>query len=245
MVEWQELGFVDDNFDIEKLEDKHKHLPLDTKYFTDIKAELLGGITDLDNILNGVLIKSENYQAMQTILPKFKERIQCIYIDPPFNTGSDFDYKDGYQDSTWLSIMSDRLVIAREFLRDDGSLYLHLDYRADYRGRELLDNIFGKENFRNEIVWHYSTLGRPKDRFAYKHDNVISYGNNGETFFSVNNAKEDYSDSYITSHFTDIDDDGKKCRKRFDAGKWRTYYPEEGMIPNDVWELAYLNSQSL
>ncbi|MGQ4004743.1 DNA methyltransferase [Francisellaceae bacterium CB52] len=175
LAEWQEHGFVDDSFNIENLEDKHKHLPLDTKYFTDIKAELLGGITDLDNILNGVLIKSENYQAMQTILPKFKERIQCIYIDPPFNTGSDFDYKDGYQDSTWLSIMHDRLSIAKEFLRDDGSLYLHLDEDANYRGRELLDNIFGKDNFLNEIVWCYSGGGIPKTKMPKKHDTALWY----------------------------------------------------------------------
>ena len=181
LAEWQELSFVDDSFDIEKLEDKHKYLPLDTKYFENIKHELLSGIVDLDNSLNGTLIKSENYQAMQTILPKFKEKIQCIYIDPPFNTGSDFDYKDGYQDSTWLSIMHDRLSIAREFLRVDGSLYLHLDHNADYRGRELLNNIFDDDRFVNEVCWAYRSGGASKKAsLPRKHDNILLFSKSSD-----------------------------------------------------------------
>lgn len=201
LAEWQELGFVDDNFDIEELEDKYKHLPLDTKYFEDIKHELLSGIEDLDNSLNGILIKSENYQAMQTILPKFKEKIQCIYIDPPFNTGSDFDYKDGYQDSTWLSIMYDRLAIARDFLRDDGSLYLHLDYRANYRGRELLNNTFGCDHLLNEVVYGYRIQGIKRNAYANKHDTIYIYTKSkpdeNKHYFQVEKERQIYNKPFI------------------------------------------------
>ena len=63
-------------------------------------------------------------------------------------------------------------------------------------------------------------------------------------FFNVDESKVPYSEEYIRSHFRDVDDEGRQCRKRFDAGKWRTYYPDSGMIPNDVWDIAYENSMS-
>ncbi len=85
--EWQELGIVDGKFKVKDVEDKkYEHLPVDTKYFKDLEIEILSLFDDLDNQLDGWLIKSENYQALNTILPKFKEQVQTIYIDPPFNS---------------------------------------------------------------------------------------------------------------------------------------------------------------
>jgi hypothetical protein len=96
--EWKELGIVDDNFKVDevlendlagiRLAKKYQFLPIDTKYFKDLKIEILSLFDDLDNALDGWLIKSENYQALNTILPKFKEKVQTIYIDPPFNLES-------------------------------------------------------------------------------------------------------------------------------------------------------------
>jgi len=100
--EWRDLGIVDDGFDKSEilensligkgLNKKYKFLPIDTKYFKDLELEVLGLFDDLDNALDGWLIKSENYQALNTILPKFKEKVQTIYIDPPFNKEQDADY---------------------------------------------------------------------------------------------------------------------------------------------------------
>lgn len=183
--EWQELGIVDEKFKVEDiwetdLTGKHlakkcEHLPIDTKYFKDLELEILSLFDDLDNALDGWLIKSENYQALNTILPKFKEKVQTIYIDPPFNTGNDFAYVDRFQDSTWLSLMHDRIELPRKFLRDDGSFYLHLDQHADYLGRQLMENIFGSENFRNDIIWQYFMGGKGDLEFGRKHDNIIFY----------------------------------------------------------------------
>ncbi|MGB9809942.1 MAG: site-specific DNA-methyltransferase, partial [Caldanaerobacter sp.] len=113
--EWKELGIVDDSFNKNRiiendLTGKHlnkdyKHLPIDTKYFKDLELEILGLFDDLDNSLDGWLIKSENYQALNTILPKFKEKVQTIYIDPPFNKEQDADYLYSvkYKDSSWIT----------------------------------------------------------------------------------------------------------------------------------------------
>ena len=159
--EWKELGIVNGNFRKTKvietdLTGKHlnkdfKHLPVDTKYFKDLEIEILGLFDDLDNSLDGWLIKSENYQALNTLLLKFKERIQTIYIDPPFNTGQDFLYIDKFQDSSWLSLLENRLSLAKTLLNYKGSIFVHLDANANFLGRELLNKIFGSENFRAEI----------------------------------------------------------------------------------------------
>ena len=132
----------------------------------------------------------------------------------------------------------------RELLSDKGSIYLHCDWHKCHQLKLIMDEIFGAINFRNEIIWSYSTLGRPNDRFAQKHDTIFSYGKTGKTFFNVEESKIPYTEEYIKSHFRDTDDSGRKCRKRFDAGKWRTYYPDSGMIPNDVWDIPYENSMS-
>ena len=162
--EWQELRLIDESFDIKNINDeKYKFLPLDTKHFNKTtKYKILSSFKDIESILNGELIKSDNFQALNTLLPKYQNKVDLIYIDPPFNTGSDFEYKDKFQDSTWLTLMENRLELAKEFLSDRGSFYLHLDHNANYRGRELLNVIFGEENFRNEIVWRrkQGTLGQ-------------------------------------------------------------------------------------
>jgi len=162
--EWQELGIVDDAFktkdvfetDIygKKLTKKYKHLPIDTKYFKELEFEILSQFDDLDNSLDGWLIKSENYQALNTILPKFKEKVQTIYIDPPFNLDSSdqFLYRTNYKDANWATLLENRLRIAREWLNEKGSIFVRCDYNGNWIVRCLLDEIFGKENFRNEII---------------------------------------------------------------------------------------------
>jgi len=235
--EWERLGIVKYNGLLE-----NKYLPIDTKHFKDLQEE----IEELfeEDELDGLLIKSENYQALNTILPRYRGLVDLIYIDPPFNTGDDFAYIDKFQDSTWLSLMENRLKLAKELMSNRGSFYLHLDNNASCFGKQLLNNILGKDKFRNEIIWSYSTLGRPSDRFAEKHDSIYMYGKTLDAYFNSDGARIPYTQEYIESHFTDKDENNNQCRKRFDAGKWRTYYPEDGMIPNDVWDIPYVNSQA-
>jgi len=152
--EWQELGMVDENFDFAKRTEKEKFLPIDTKYFKDIELEILSVFDNLDEALDGRLIHSENYQALNTLSEKYKEKVQCIYIDPPFNTGTDFIFLDKFQDSTWLNIINDRLEISKKFLKDDGVLYLHLDHIAEHYGRQILDKVFDNNAFKAKITWN-------------------------------------------------------------------------------------------
>lgn len=162
--EWKELGIVDENFNPKEiftnslngktLNQKYQYLPIDAKYFKDLELEILSLFDNLDQELDGWLIKSENWQALNTILPKFKEKVKLIYIDPPFNTGSnEFTmYINRFLDSAWITMMENRLRLAKEILKDTGSIYVRIDYHGNHYVRFLMDDIFGKENFRNEII---------------------------------------------------------------------------------------------
>jgi adenine-specific DNA-methyltransferase len=141
--EWKELGIIDNDFDVNKvletglagirLSKKYKFLPIDTKYFKDLEIEILNLFDDLDNSLDGWLIKSENYQALNTLLPKFKEKVQTIYIDPPFNLESSdqFLYRTNYKDSTWATLLENRLRLARDWLNEKGSIFVRCDYNGN------------------------------------------------------------------------------------------------------------------
>ncbi len=134
---------------------QHPTLVVDTRHFSeDFKWRLLEAFDDLDDAIDGVLIHSENFQALNLLLEKYRERIKCIYIDPPYNTGSDdFIYKDAYQHSSWLSMMADRLALARECLEEDGSIFINIDENEQPRLRLLLEYVFGAQNYVAPMVW--------------------------------------------------------------------------------------------
>ena len=143
LKEWEDLGIDKDN----------PKVPIDTKHFKDLELEILGQFEDLDKSLDGWLIKSENYQALKTILWKFKERIQTIYIDPPFNLDSSdqFLYRTNYKDASWVTLLENRLKIAKDMLDKAGSIFVRCDYNGNMLVRLLMNQIFGDGNFRNEI----------------------------------------------------------------------------------------------
>jgi len=153
--EWKDLGF---EIPKRKNELKNKKLPIDTKYFSqEFKERLLEKLTekaDLDELLDGILIKSENWQALNLLLEKYKEKVQTIYIDPPFNKEQDADYLYNvkYKDSTWATMLENRLRIARDLLSNKGSIFVRCDYNGNWIVRPLMDEVFGRENFRNEII---------------------------------------------------------------------------------------------
>jgi len=203
--EWQELGIVDENFDTNNvfendltgkhLSKKYEHLPIDTKYFKDLELEILNQFDDLDKSLDGWLIKSENYQALNTILPKFREKVQTIYIDPPFNLDSSdqFLYRTNYKDSNWATLLENRLRIAKDWLNEKGSIFVRCDYNGNWIVRCLMDDIFGKENFRNELTISRSMQTRKAEkRFLNKTDSLFFYFSSQEkgTIKILNTVKE-------------------------------------------------------
>lgn len=275
IAEWKELHLLDENFSCskEKLkklteDEKTRFLPLDTKHFSkENRYKILSCFEDLESILNGTLIKSDNFQALNTLRPKYQGKIDLIYIDPPFNTGSDFEYKDKFQDTTWLSLMENRLELAKELLSDRGSFYLHLDHNANFRGRELLNDIFGEENFRNEIVWHYGTyVGQTSKNFPRKHDNIVFYTKHEESIFFMqrdnfleNDANYKRWKKYFNENNQITGNNYPKDDSKFD-GYVNKFINENGRKPKDekdiildidgklvdsVWEIQSINPMSL
>lgn len=172
LKEWEELGFGK----IKTKKDLNdKKLPVDSKYFSeDYKERLLEKLSEkrkLEDLIDGVLIKSENWQALNLISAKYRERVQVIYIDPPFNTGEDFLYKDKYRNSCWLCLIQNRLDFVKNFLKSNGSFYLHLDENANYYGRMLLNNL-GFDNIQEISFNTNATKDEEADLYGYK-----SFGN--------------------------------------------------------------------
>lgn len=140
-------------------------LVIDTKYFDQsFKSDILNNITDLDECITGVLIKSENFQALNLLSSK-KESAAFCYIDPPYNTGGDeFLYKDNYQHSSWLSMLKDRLEIARTLLTKEGVLFVSIGQDEIDNLIKLCDSIFERSN-RIGIISRVMKTGGNKGRF--------------------------------------------------------------------------------
>jgi adenine-specific DNA-methyltransferase len=191
LEEWQELGFGEIKSKKDLLlknnltEKEWKKLPIDTKYFSqEFKEKLLEKLTenhDLDDILDGLLIKSENWQALNLLLEKYKGKVQTIYIDPPFNKeqNADYLYNVKYKDSTWVTMLENRLRLARDLLNEKGSIFVRCDYNGNMYVRLLMNEIFGEENFRNEIIIQRGLQTRKaENRLLNKTDSLFFYFKN-------------------------------------------------------------------
>ncbi|PDX45948.1 restriction endonuclease [Helicobacter pylori] len=149
------------------------------------------GQGDLENALKdentNYLIKGNNLIALHSLKKKFAKQVKCIYIDPPYNTGNDsFNYNDNFNHSSWLVFMKNRLEAAREFLSDDGSIYISLDYNEVHYCKVLMDEIFGVENFQREIIWRIGWLSGYKtsiNNFIRNHDTILFYSKNADKLF--------------------------------------------------------------
>jgi len=135
---------------------------------------------DQDGVLReNIIIKGDNLVAVHALKPLFRGRVKLVYIDPPFNTGTDdFGYNDAFNHSTWLTFMKNRLEIARDLLSPDGSLYVHLDFNEVHYCKVLLDEIFGRGNFQREIVWRIGWVSGYKTaakNWIRNHDTILFY----------------------------------------------------------------------
>lgn len=138
------------------------YLVLDTRHFSrEFTIRLLGYIEDLDEKLSGVCFNSENYQALQFMQEMYREQIKCIYIDPPYNTDAGpIAYKNGYRSSSWVSLMENRLITAKDFLTDEGIICVTIDDYQVHELASLLDSIFNRGNQLGVSVIRNNPSGR-------------------------------------------------------------------------------------
>jgi len=146
-AEWKELFDVD----IQNVEDlkEEKYLVLDTKFFDmKFKYKLLSEFDNLDEDIDGVLINSENFGALNLLQDRYREQIKTVYIDPPYNTGSDgFLYNDRYKHSSWMSFIFDRLSYAKNLMSSNGIIFSSIDDNEFFRFKQISDLVFDETNY--------------------------------------------------------------------------------------------------
>lgn len=154
----------------------HPTLVVDTQHFdAAFTARLLEALGDIDEQTDGVLFHSENHQALALMQIRLHERVQCIYIDPPYNTGSDgFAYKDSYQRSSWHAMVSERLDVASSLLAPEGVVAISVDDNEVASCRYAGDRLFGTVARLGSLVWKGATDNNPT-RVAVEHEYILCY----------------------------------------------------------------------
>jgi len=154
---------------------------LDPKVLTNVRRIDAEGehpvhdIRDTDNLM----IKGNSLLTLHSLKPRFGGKVKLIYIDPPYNTGSDsFGYNDRFNHSTWLTFMKNRLEVARDLLADDGAIYVQIDYNEAHYLKVLMDEIFGRDNFQREVIWRIGWVSGYKTatpNWIRNHDTILFY----------------------------------------------------------------------
>lgn len=133
---------------------------------------------------DSLIVKGNNLLTISSLLSKYEGKIKLIYIDPPYNTGTDsFGYNDKFNRSTWLTFMKNRLEVAKRLLSADGAIYVQLDYHQAHYAKVLMDEIFGEENFQREIIWRIGWLSGYKtmdNNWIRNHDTILFYSKDPE-----------------------------------------------------------------
>ncbi|GAA8423881.1 site-specific DNA-methyltransferase [Helicobacter pylori] len=144
------------------------------------------------------LIKGNNLIALHSLKKKFAKKVKCIYIDPPYNTGNDsFNYNDNFNHSSWLVFMKNRLEAAREFLSDDGVIFVQCDDNEQAYLKVLMDEIFLRENFVSCITHIVKPEGRMYGQVAKTHEYILVYAKNINNLIFNEIEKEGHTFSYI------------------------------------------------
>jgi len=199
--------------------------------------------------------------GLSNLVDLYRSKIQLIYIDPPFMTGQLFRYRQrigdkgiiehvAYRDQwkegkkDFLDFMSQVFEYAYELLTPDGSFYVHVDYRTSAYLRILLDEIFGEDNFLNEIIWYYRSGGRSKKYFSRKHDNILFYRKSSEHFFNIDAVGVRRGSKKKNNMKKEVDEDGRIFWSIRSAGKVYRYYEDSKVYPSDVWtDISHLHQR--
>ncbi|MFX0003846.1 MAG: site-specific DNA-methyltransferase [Candidatus Hermodarchaeota archaeon] len=221
----------------------------------------------LEDQWKNLLILGENKLVMQSLLKTFKNKINLIYIDPPFATGGEFNlkiqigkngdyfdniaYKDKWKEGidSYLNFLYERLVLMKELLSDNGSIYVHLDWHISHYIKLIMDEIFGNMNFRNEIIWAYPAASVKTRRFFIRsYDTILFYSKSDDYIFNdhpkiyqefsqrVKNAiKKDEKGIF---YYRGGSHDGKKLSRK-------VYIEKEGIFPRDLWnDIPYIRANT-
>lgn len=206
---------------------------------------------------HNMLIFGDNLQVMKSLLEMKKAGHLCnadgtpgvrlVYIDPPFATKQEFQgnqHQKAYQDKIagcmFLEFLRRRFVLIRELLAEDGTLYLHMDWRKVHYFKVLLDEVFSENRFRNEVIWYYRRWSASGDQFQRQHESLLIYSKSAKPVF--NTLYEPYTEGTLKrwkgiKRKTTIGDDGKLIQVEDESGP-------EGANMGDVWLISIINANA-
>lgn len=231
----------------------------------------------LEKDWSSLLFHGDNKEVLSTLLTSgFRGKVDLIYIDPPFDSKADYvrkvelrgtksklegeeqtaieqvQYEDIWANDNYLQFMYERLILLRELLSERGSIYLHCDWHKSHLLRMLMDEVFGAENFRNDISWHYGgRMMHIETNYNRKHDNILFYTKTNKHIFTLPKDTIDF-DEYAKSRHEKIhtDKNGQRYLLAPDANMERTTRQYEDDIVNmgrasdDVWEIRYIRGNA-
>ena len=228
---------------------------------------------DLDPADMNRLIYGDNLLAIAALLagndemPSMRGKVDLIYIDPPFDSKADyrakiklpggnierlptvieqFAYSDMWDKGTasYLNMIVPRLCLIKELLSSNGSIFIHLDWHIGHYVKIVMDDIFGKDNFLNEIVWHYQSGGRQNDQFSKKHDTIFWYKAKDSWIFNLDEIGIERGAQKRNNMKRELDSDGRVYFTIKSAGKIYKYYEDEKITPADVWtDISHLQQK--
>ena len=206
-----------------------------TQYFPAQEKERYGDEME-DGWINQIYW-GDNLQVMSHLLKKYRGKVNLIYIDPPFDSKADYkktiklrgeivtndhtsfeekQYTDIWTNDDYLQFMYERLILCRELLSDRGSIYLHCDWHKVHFLRCILDEVFGGDCFRNELIWKYTGSRAPVDDFPRKHDSILRYTKTLDCVFNI--QYEPYEQGTI-DRFNMFDESGRRYKITYRDGR--------------------------
>ena len=214
----------------------------------------------LEKDWHNLLFHGDNEEVMIELLKNgFAEKIDLVYIDPPFDSAANYSSKvniadniikktqflDKWSDDSYLKFIYERLILLKELLSEQGSIYLHCDHHKSHSIKLMMDEVFGEKNFRNEIIWHYAA-GIPRKFFKRKHDSIFFYTKSDDSIFN-----EIRLEALNKNRYNKIEKEtGRLYFEVMDNEEKRRCYLDRGRGCDNVWtytiddRFRQLNSQA-
>ena len=183
--QWVALGMVDVDAQLQGIAylKAHPFLMADTAlYDCAFKANLLATVDKLDEQVDGVLIHSDNFQALNLLQARYQEQVRCVYIDPPYNTTSSaIPYKNTFKHSAWATMMHNRVEKIAPLMSQDGAIFVSIDKHERQNLEHVLTEVIGEENQIEELIWSMNTNNSQAPNYSTNHEYVLVYAKDRAT----------------------------------------------------------------
>jgi adenine-specific DNA-methyltransferase len=253
--QWHDLG-MRENAEVGTVEDLKSmpYLMVDTALFDgEFRTDLLNAIPDLDGSLDGLLVHGDNFQALTLLDEQYSEKVRCVYIDPPYNTASNsIPYKNAFKHSAWTTMMDNRVAKLRQFIPDDGAIFVSIDKHERRNLDHVLSSNFGDDNHVEELIWAMNTNNSQAPNYSTNHEYVLVYAKNRKVAerdkSMFREPKPGYAEimdlvSKLNPNYPPIAEIEEEIKKLFEQHQleYRTFVEDEGLEwddekGNDPWK---------